>query len=143
MTARPAQLLLRTIRRAHGAEPNDRELLRRFADARDESALAALVRRHGGLVYGVCRRVLRDAHAAEDSFQATFLILARRAGSRRWHDSVAGWLYRVARRLAVRARSAADRRTVRESRLPPPPNAADPLDAVTGRELCAVVDEEL
>ncbi len=79
----------------------DGELLRRYAAARDASAFAALLARHGPMVAATCRAVLRDAHDAEDAFQATFLVLARRAGSIRAGDALAGWLHRVARRAAV------------------------------------------
>ncbi len=75
-----------------------------------EQAFAALVRRHGGMVLGVCRRALGDRHAAEDAFQATFLVLAQRARAIRRSDSVGGWLHRVARRVAGRAAHAARRR---------------------------------
>jgi DNA-directed RNA polymerase specialized sigma24 family protein len=68
----------------------DAQLLERFVNQRDEAAFELLVRRHGPLVLGVCRRVLRDGHEAEDAFQATFLALARRAGSIARHGSVGG-----------------------------------------------------
>jgi RNA polymerase sigma factor (sigma-70 family) len=83
-------------------EWTDRQLLNRFASQRDEMAFAALVRRHGPLVLGVGRRILRHDQDAEDVFQATFLILARKAASGRWQESIAGWLYCIARRLATR-----------------------------------------
>ena len=89
---------------------SDAELLRRFSgcrgDAGAEAAFAALVRRHGPMVRGACRRVLNDPHAAEDAFQATFLTLARRAGRLEGIESLGGWLYRVAIRVALRARRA-------------------------------------
>src|SRR5262245_65505942 len=110
----PINALLHRVRSLAGpaasAEPTDRELLARFASHRDEEAFARLVRRHGGMVFGVCRRVLRCHEDAEDAFQATFLLLARRAGSLRWHDSVSAWLHEVALRTAWKARSAAARR---------------------------------
>src|SRR5207249_2872561 len=83
----------------------DRQLLERFVRQRDEVAFASLVRRHGPLVLGVGRRILHHDQDAEDVFQATFLILARQAASRRWQKSIAGWLYCVAYRLAVRTRA--------------------------------------
>jgi RNA polymerase sigma factor (sigma-70 family) len=96
---------------------SDGQLLERFAARRDasaERAFAALVERHGPVVLYVCLGVLRDRHDAEDAFQATFLILARRAGSIRKRESVASWLYGVALRVASEARSAAARRRARE-----------------------------
>lgn len=91
----------------------DGQLLQRFLNGRDGSAQAAfsaLVDRHGPMVYRVCRRVLRDDHDSDDAFQATFLILARKAGSVRNVDSVASWLHGVARRVATRVKSDAVRR---------------------------------
>src|SRR5262249_30919865 len=82
----------------------------RFSPARDEGAFAALVARHGPLVLGVCRRLLADRDAAEDAFQATFLVLARRAESLRDPAALPGWLHAVAVRVALRARRAARRR---------------------------------
>ena len=79
---------------------SDRELLRCFAQHDDQSAFAELVRRHGAMVFGVCRRILHDYHDAEDAFQTAFLTLARKAASRKWHESVGPWLHRVASRLA-------------------------------------------
>jgi len=84
--------------------PPDGQLLLRFVAARDEAAFAALVRRHGPMVFGVCRRVLRHTQDAEDAFQATFLILARKAESVLKRESVGSWLYRVAYHTALEAR---------------------------------------
>ena len=91
----------------------DQELLERFATRPDRSgelAFAALVARHGPMVMNVCRRMLRDAADADDAFQATFLVLVRRAGAVRFGTSLGPWLYgvsvRVARRAATRARTA-------------------------------------
>ena len=89
---------------------SDADLLRRFArgpgDAGAESAFAALVGRHGPMVRGACRRVLNDPHAADDAFQATFLTLARKAGRLEGIESLGGWLYRVAVRVALKGRRA-------------------------------------
>src|SRR5208282_5826521 len=84
----------------------DSELLSQFVAHRDQAAFAALVHRHGPMVLDVCRRLLGDFHDAEDGFQATFLVLARRAASIRKRDSVGTWLYGVARRVAAQARAA-------------------------------------
>jgi RNA polymerase sigma factor (sigma-70 family) len=120
----------------------DSELLRRFGDQRDEAAFAALVRRHGAMVLGVCRRVLGNVHDAEDAFQATFFVLARKAASVRWQSCIAGWLYHTAHHLAVRARTAAARRRAHEADVRPGV-AGDPLEEVTLREFQQVLDEEL
>jgi RNA polymerase sigma factor (sigma-70 family) len=134
---------VRTLVAASDAErTSDRELLRRFGERRDEAAFAALVRRHGPMVLGVCRRVLHDVNDAEDAFQAAFFTLARKADARHWQESVGSWLYLVAVRVARKLRAAARRRTLCESRAAALP-ATDPLERVTGRELCVVLDEEI
>src|SRR5438105_2677667 len=87
---------LRTVTgQSPAAEGDDARLLERFARDRDESAFETLVRRHGPMVLGVCRRILRDHHDAEDAFQATFFVLARKAGSLAQPDRLANWLYGV------------------------------------------------
>jgi RNA polymerase sigma factor (sigma-70 family) len=93
-----------------GNEPSDGQLLRQFALQRDEAAFAALLRRHGPLVFRVCRQALRDTHDSEDVFQATFLVLARTAASIRKPEALAAWLHRVAVNLARTVRSNAARR---------------------------------
>jgi C-terminal peptidase prc len=144
MAHAPRQTVLRHLRRlvgGPGAEgPTDRQLLERFVAGRDEDAFAALVRRHGPLVWGVCRGRLRHAQDAEDCFQATFLVLARKAGSVRWRESVASWLHAVAGRVAAEARARNARLRARERLgLAADPPAPEPA----GRELCAALDEEL
>jgi RNA polymerase sigma factor (sigma-70 family) len=138
----PALRHIRTL--AAGAGPGqlpDDELLRRFVVGRDEAAFTALVGRHGPLVWGVCRRLLSDAHDAEDAFQATFLTLARKAASIRKPGAVGAWLYGVATRAAAQARTDRARRAGSAASVPASP--ADPLAELTGRELSAVLDEEL
>jgi RNA polymerase sigma factor (sigma-70 family) len=103
--------VLQHLRRMIGPRPaaaaGDDQLLHDFVNQQDQTAFASLLERHGPMVLGVCRRVLGDAHDAEDAFQATFLVLARKAASIRRQVSVAGWLYRVAFRLAIHARAGA------------------------------------
>ena len=120
----------------------DARLLERFAGQGDEAAFALLVGRHGPLVLGVCRRLLRQEQDAEDAFQATFLVLARKAASIRKGESVASWLYGVALRVARKARATAGRRQAREAPLREVP-AAEATPAWVGRELRVVLDEEV
>src|SRR5690349_8950717 len=101
-----------------GAAPTDGDLLERFVAGRDADAFAALVSRHGPMVYGVCRRLLRQEQDAEDAFQATFLVLSRKAASIRRGQALAAWLHEVARRLALRARDGDRRRRARERQVP-------------------------
>jgi RNA polymerase sigma factor (sigma-70 family) len=120
---------------------SDGELLARYLADRDEAAFAALVHRHGALVWGVCRRLLPDVHDAEDAFQATFLILARKASSIRRQHSVGSWLHGVACRVARKLRAG-----LAWCAAPPPPDertVADPADDVSWREVKGVLDEEL
>jgi RNA polymerase sigma factor (sigma-70 family) len=93
---------------------SDASLLRQFVSSRDEQAFAALVARHGPMVLSVCRGVLRESRDAEDAFQATFLVLVRRAGSIWIDESLGGWLHRVAYRVALRANAEVARRRKRE-----------------------------
>jgi RNA polymerase sigma factor (sigma-70 family) len=131
-----AALLLRD-----GAELTDGQLLECFVRGRDGAAVAALVHRHGPMVWGVCRRVLGH-HDAEDAFQATFLVLARKAASVVPREMVANWLYGVAHRTALKARAAAVKRKGRErpmEELPEPAVADDDL----WRDLQPLLDREL
>jgi RNA polymerase sigma factor (sigma-70 family) len=120
---------------------SDGQLLEGFAQRREEAAFETLVERHGPMVLGVCRRVLHQTHDAEDAFQATFLALARKADSIKT-ESVGGWLYRVAYRLAIRLKARAARLTAEELPTVPLPGS-EPLVQAAWRELCAVLDEEL
>lgn len=105
--------------RASPGAPGDGELVRRFVAAADPSAFEGLVRRHGPMVFGVCRRMLRDSHDADDAFQATFLVLLRKAGSVRPPEKVGHWLYGVACRTAAKANSMNLRRRQKEHEAPP------------------------
>jgi RNA polymerase sigma factor (sigma-70 family) len=120
----------------------DHQLLERFATHHDDAAFATLLKRHGSMVLGVCRSVLRNWHDADDAFQATFLVLARKAGSIHRRDCVSSWLHRVAYHLAVDVQADAARRKVLEKRAVPMPSANPVLDASL-RELHAVLNEEL
>jgi RNA polymerase sigma factor (sigma-70 family) len=125
-----------------GGGLTDGELLGCYLDRRDGAAFAALVRRHGQMVLGVCRRVLGNTHDAEDAFQAAFLVLVRRAASVVPREGVGNWLYGVAYRTALEARTRVNRRRSRER------EGSDMRDREDSRrdewaELRALLDEEL
>ena len=123
---------------------SDRQLLDRFADragATAEAAFAGLVARHGPMVLGVCRRALNDPNDVNDAFQATFLVLVRKAGTVRVEGSLGRWLYGVSRRVSGRARATAAARSSREVVGVDSVTTPDP-DPV-GRELGVVLDEEI
>jgi RNA polymerase sigma factor (sigma-70 family) len=138
--------IIRQLHRVLGArdaaEQTDAQLLEGFLACRDESAFAALVRRHGPMVLAVCQRVLRDRHDAEDAFQATFLVLLRKAGSLRGPGRVGNWLYGVAYRTALKAKTTLLRRRLHEKQLEDLPGA-EPVAELVWQELRVVLDEEL
>jgi RNA polymerase sigma factor (sigma-70 family) len=136
--------VLRHIRQLAEAGPSltDGALLERYVVRRDEAAFEALVRRHGPMVLGVGRRLLHDRDAAEDMFQATFLVLARHARRLDQRGSLGGWLYTVAYRLALKAKADMRRHRRHDAAAPRVP-ATDPLAELSARELCGLLDEEL
>jgi RNA polymerase sigma factor (sigma-70 family) len=124
---------------------NDGQLLDRFVERRDqaaEDAFAALVERHGPMVLGVCRRILHHTQEAEDAFQATFLVLARKAATIARRETLASWLYGVALRTAKDARGRAARRTASEQKLAPATHFEPTRDEFLA-ELRSILDEEL
>jgi RNA polymerase sigma factor (sigma-70 family) len=144
--------LLRYIRglvqRPRGDELSDAALLSRFIKNGDESAFATLVDRHGALVLHVCRRVLGNFHDTEDAFQATFLVLARKAGSVRRPESLAAWLHGVAHRAALKARSARQRMQTLSPESDNPilsqaDRQPDPPADLSMSESLGIIDEEL
>jgi RNA polymerase sigma factor (sigma-70 family) len=124
------------------AEPAEAVLLQRFVSQRDEAAFAALVQRYGPLVLSVCTRILNHHQDAEDAFQTTFLILARKASSIARRESICSWIYRVAFRVAIRARSARARQVMSDTNLPDVP-AAEETPAWVWRDLRPILDEEV
>ena len=121
---------------------SDALLLQRYVHQRDEAAFTALVARHGNWVLRLCRRILGDVHAAEDAFQATFLILAQKAHSLKQPDALPAWLYGVARRVALKARtkSPRPRQPLDKALIDARP---DPMTQVSARELLDILDEEV
>jgi len=123
----------------HAAEATDGDLLARFSRQRDAAAFEALVRRHGPMVRGVCQRVLRDPNDADDAFQATFLVLVRKAGSLCAPAMVGNWLHGVAYRIALQARHAAAKRRDKEAHAMVPREAPEEIWV----ELRPLLDQEL
>jgi RNA polymerase sigma factor (sigma-70 family) len=117
----------------------DAKLLKRYVQQRDEAAFEALVRRHGPMVLGVCRRILQNLDDAEDAFQATFLVLVRKAASLRSPGMIGNWLFGVAHRTALHARDAATKRRTKEAEMAPLTPAAEDAWA----DLRFALDQEL
>jgi RNA polymerase sigma factor (sigma-70 family) len=141
--------VVRYIRKLAGVPASgnltDGQLLERFTFGQDEAAFETLLERHGPMVLGICRRLLPDPHDAEDAFQATFLVLLCKAGSIAKRESAGSWLHGVAHRIAVRAKTRAERQRARAMPLPelPDENHADIPTEAYRRELCAALAEEL
>ena len=126
----------------HPAGLSDAALMQRFARTRDEQAFEQIVVRYEPLVMGVCRRHLRCQQDVEDAFQATFLVLAAKAGRVRWQPSIANWLYGVSRRIALKARMKRAKREAQEVALMEP-IARDELNEVANHYAAQLLDEEL
>src|SRR5262249_24899202 len=122
-------------------DASDRDLLQRFSEQRDVAAFHALLRRHGAMVFDVCRGVVGNEANAEDAFQATFLILARKAASIRKGASLGSWLHSVAYRTALEAR--AQEATRKKSEAHAPARHMSEPDDLTWREVRGVLHEEL
>jgi RNA polymerase sigma factor (sigma-70 family) len=146
MPKAPFSDLLQYLRKVCGTDAardlTDAELMQRFRAQRDEAAFSVLVSRHGPMVLGVCRRLLGDLHGAEDAFQASFLVLVRRAASVSCKPSLAPWLHAVAQRVAIKARTQAVGRRQRERQFALM-QTIEPLDDLTWKELRTVLDEEI
>jgi RNA polymerase sigma factor (sigma-70 family) len=136
------QHLRRRVLLQEGAELTDGQLLEDYLRCREEAALAALVCRHGPMVWGVCRRVLRNYHDAEDAFQATFLILVRKAASIASPELLANWLYGVAHQTALKARATTAKRRARERQVTEMPEPAVTEQALWN-DLRPLLDREL
>jgi RNA polymerase sigma factor (sigma-70 family) len=118
-------------------------LLEDYLRRRDEAAVAALIRRHGPMVWGVCRRVLASHHDAEDAFQATFLVLVRKAASIRSREQVGNWLYGVAHQTALKARATAAKRQARERQVAAMPEPAARPEPDLWHDVEPLLDQEL
>jgi RNA polymerase sigma factor (sigma-70 family) len=135
------QLIRRVVEDPQVRDLSDRDLLQRFRSQHDEVAFHALLGRHGAMVVDVCRGVLGDGPDADDAFQATFLVLAQKAGSIRKGASLGSWLHGVARRTALKARAQSAARQKHEARAPQRPAAE--VDNLSWREVRRVLHEEL
>src|SRR5438094_7321256 len=139
MSVNAVPVLLRHVRCLTTAASSDEQLLADFLCGRNEDAFAALVGRHGPMVLNLCRRILHDGHAAEDVFQATFLVLADRAGAIRRPTSLAGFLHGVAYRLAMRAR----RQRMQSLPAAVCDKAVEPGEGLAWKEMLGILDHEL
>src|SRR5437867_3453503 len=121
MTSEQTNGVLRQVRRVALSQDDrdvtDGQLLQRFLDQRDEAAFELLLRRHGPLILGVCRRLLHNDADADDAFQAVFLVLLRKAAGFRTRRTVGDWLYGVAFNTALKARAASVKRRLKESQV--------------------------
>jgi RNA polymerase sigma factor (sigma-70 family) len=136
------QHLRSAARQGNWSELTDGQLLESFVSRHEEAALEDLVRRHGSMVWGVCQRILRHSEDAEDAFQATFLVLVRKAASMVPREMVGNWLYGVARQTALKARATMAIRQTREAQRSELPESVttekDPWD-----DLQPLLDHEL
>jgi RNA polymerase sigma factor (sigma-70 family) len=133
---------LRTSSLLYNADLPDGQLLEQFLVRRDESAFEGIVRRHGPMVLGVCQRLLRNVQDAEDAFQATFIILARKAQSIVPRDNLANWLYGVAYRTGLKARATTARRRMSERQVTEMPEA-EVVEQDLWTDLEPLLDQEL
>jgi RNA polymerase sigma factor (sigma-70 family) len=147
-TSKVFHVLRRAALLRDGAGLTDAQLLEEYLKRQEEAALAALVRRHGPMVWGVCRRILRNYHDAEDAFQATFLVLVRKAASIASAELLANWLYGVAHQTALKARATTAKRTMRERQVKEMPEPAvsdnelwNDLQPLLDRELSGLSDK--
>ena len=146
MAANERSKVIQHLRRAvllkDGAGLTDAQLLQEYLSRREEAAMAALVRRHGPMVWGVCRRILHNHHDAEDAFQATFLVLVRKAASIASPELLANWLYGVAHQTALKARATAAKRKTRERQVQEMPEPAV-IENNLWNDLQPLLDQEL
>ena len=125
MTTSPLSKFIQDLHKTMLAqEASDGQLLEGFVNRHEEAALAALVHRHGPMVWGACRRILGNHHDAEDAFQATFLVLVRKAASIAPKEMVGNWLYGVAHQTALKARATVAKRKKRECQVTTMPEAS-------------------
>src|SRR5215468_9605576 len=146
MTTTPMAVLIHQLRRTvllrDGAGLTDGQLLENFINHHDEAALTALVQRHAPMVWGVCRRVLPSYHDAEDAFQATFLVLVRKAASIASPELLANWLHGVAHQTALKARATTSKRRERERQVTEMPEVAA-TEQDLWNDLRPLLDQEL
>jgi|SRR5579884_279493 len=136
-----AEIVRRVPQAASSSDPTDKLLLERFSRERNEEAFAALVRRHGPMVFCVCQRILHNLHDAEDAFQATFLVLVRKSSSLTRPELLANWLYGVACRTALNARAELTRRRAHERQVVDVP--VEGTEEADWHDLRPILDEEV